>query len=306
VSAIGSASAIEADGLGKRYGRTWALRDCSLVVPKGCVLGLVGANGAGKTTLLHLIVGLLQSSAGRVTVLGGPPAASATELARVGFLAQDAPLYSTLTIADHLRLGAHMNPRWDASAARARIEELGLDLNQRAGQLSGGQRAQVALTLAVEKRPELLVLDEPVAGLDPLARRDFLKLLMESVAEHDLTVVLSSHLIGDIERVCNRLVVLAASRVQLMGDVHDLLATHRLLVGPRNDGLPVPSNIDVIDESATDRQRTLVVRTSADATFDARWTANELTLEDIVLAYLGQSARELRAARQARPEAETP
>jgi ABC-2 type transport system ATP-binding protein len=291
-------NAVEAESLGKRYGRAWALQDCSLVVPKGCVLGLVGANGAGKTTLLHLVVGLLQPSAGRVTVLGGPPAASPAELARVGFLAQDAPLYATLTIADHLRLGAHMNPRWDADAARARIEELGLDLNQRAGQLSGGQRAQVALTLAVEKRPELLVLDEPVAGLDPLARRDFLKLLMENVAEHDLTVLLSSHLIGDIERVCNRLVVLAASRVQLAGDVQELLATHRLLVGPRTDGLAIPDGVEVIDESSTDRQRTLVVRSPAAATLDTRWTASELTLEDVVLAYLGQSARELRAARQ--------
>jgi ABC-2 type transport system ATP-binding protein len=304
VSTLTSNDAVAAEGLGKRYGRTWALRDCSLVVPKGCVLGLVGANGAGKTTLLHLMVGLLQPSAGRVTVLGGPPATSPAALARVGFLAQDAPLYSTLTIEDHLRLGAHMNPRWDASAAQARIDELGLDLKQRAGQLSGGQRAQVALTLAVEKRPELLVLDEPVAGLDPLARRDFLKLLMENVGEHDLTVVLSSHLIGDIERVCNRLVVLAASRVRLTGEVQELLATHRLLVGPRSDGLPIPGGVEVIDESSTDRQRTLVVRTPAEATFDERWTSSELTLEDVVLAYLGQSARELRDARQARSTAD--
>jgi ABC-2 type transport system ATP-binding protein len=296
--------AIETRGAGKRYGRKWALQDCTLSVSTGSVVGLVGANGAGKTTLLHLIVGLLAPSAGTVTVLGGPPAAGPAELARVGFLAQDAPLYAMLTIADHLRLGQHLNPRWDTDGAHARIAQLGLDLKQRAGQLSGGQRAQVALTLAVAKRPDLLVLDEPVAGLDPLARRDFLKLLMENVAEHDLTVLLSSHLLGDIERVCDHLVVLAASRVQLAGDVHELLSTHRLLVGARGNGATLPSDVEVIDESTTDRQTTLVVRTTS-TMFDPSWAVSELGLEDLVLAYLGQSARELRSARIVHAEEES-
>jgi ABC-2 type transport system ATP-binding protein len=289
-------SAIETAAVGKRYGRKWALQDCTLTVRPGSVVGLVGANGAGKTTLLHLIVGLLRPSAGTVRVFGEAPAAGPQELARVGFLAQDAPLYSMLTIADHLRLGQHMNPRWDAGAAQARIEQLGLDPKQRAGQLSGGQRAQVALTLAVEKRPDLLVLDEPVAGLDPLARREFLKLLMETVAEHNMTVVLSSHLVGDIERVCDHLIVLAASQVQLAGDVHDLLATHRLLVGARGDGAVLGPDVEVIDESTTDRQTTLVVRTTT-TVFDPTWVVSELGLEDLVLAYLGQSARELGSTR---------
>ena len=296
--------AIKTRAVGKRYGRKWALQDCTLSVSTGCVVGLVGANGAGKTTLLHLIVGLLAPSAGTLTVLGESPAAGPAELARVGFLAQDAPLYSMLTIADHLRLGQHLNPRWDADGAHARIAQLGLDLKQRAGQLSGGQRAQVALTLAVAKRPDLLVLDEPVAGLDPLARRDFLKLLMENVAEHDLTVLLSSHLLGDIERVCDHLVVLAASRVQLAGEVHDLLSTHRLLVGARGNGATLPSDVEVIDESTTDRQTTLVVRTTS-TMFDPSWAVSALGLEDLVLAYLGQSARELRSARAVQTVEET-
>ena len=278
-------TAIEAVGLGKRYGRRWALQDCTLRVPSGRVVGIVGANGAGKSTLLHLVVGLLRPTAGTVTVFGDPAAASPAQLARVGFLAQDAPLYAGLTIADHLRLGAALNPGWDAPAARRRIEELGLDPAQRAGKLSGGQRAQVALTLAVEKRPELLILDEPVAGLDPRARRTFLQKLMETVAERELTVVLSSHLIPDIERVCDYLIVLADSRVRLAGDLHELLGQHHRLVGPRRDPASLGSHVEVIEESHTDRQSTLVVRTDTHL-FDPAWTVSEIGLEDLVLAYL--------------------
>ncbi len=172
-------NAIVADSLGKRYGRRWALRDCTLEIPDGSVVGLVGANGAGKSTLLHLTVGLLEPTEGSLAVLGGRPGADATQLAKVGFVAQDAPAYPWLSVADHLRLGAHMNPGWDTAMAGERISRLGLDLSQRAGKLSGGQRSQLALTLAIGKRPELLVLDEPVASLDPLARRTFLADVME-------------------------------------------------------------------------------------------------------------------------------
>lgn len=288
--------AIEAVGLGKRYGRRWALQDCSLTIPAGRVVGLVGANGAGKTTLLHLVVGLLAPSAGTVAVLGGGAGDSPAQLARVGFLAQDAPMYATLTVGDHLRLGRQLNHGWDAAAASQRIDDLGLDVSQRAGQLSGGQRAQLALTLAVAKRPELLILDEPVAGLDPLARREFLALLMASVAEHELTVVLSSHLISDIERVADYLIVLAESRVQLAGDVHELLAEHRVLTGPRHDVDDLPPGVDVIEASHTERQTTLVVRTQAPF-IDPAWTVRELGLEDLVLAYLGRAADARRARR---------
>ena len=199
-------AALEAVGLGKRYGRQWALRDCTFDVPAGRVVGLVGPNGAGKTTLLQLAVGLLTPSAGTITVAGGKPGEGAAQLGRVGFLAQDAPIYRSLTVGDHLRLGAHLNPGWDAESPRDRIDRIGLDRGQRAGKLSGGQRAQLALTLALAKRPELLLLDEPVASLDPLARREFLQVLASYVAEHRVTVVLSSHLLADLERVCDYLV----------------------------------------------------------------------------------------------------
>jgi len=225
------AAVIETRGLGKRYGSRWALADCTLSIPSGQVVGLVGPNGAGKTTLLHLATGLLAPTTGTIEVAGGQPAISAAQLARVGFVAQDTPAYAGLSIADHLRLGAHLNPGWDARLARDRIRKLGLDRGQKAGKLSGGQRAQLALTLAVAKRPELLILDEPIASLDPLARREFLQSLADFIAEHQVSVVMSSHLVSDLERVCDYVIVLVASRVQVAGQVGDLLAAHHKLTG---------------------------------------------------------------------------
>jgi ABC-2 type transport system ATP-binding protein len=280
---------LRAHGLGKRYGRRWALSDCTLDVPAGRVVGLVGPNGAGKTTLLHLAVGLLTPTRGRIEVLGGRPAAGEAQLAKIGFVSQDVPTYAGLSVEDHLRLGARLNPRWDDAVARRRIERLGLDRSQRAGKLSGGQRAQLALTLGVAKRPDLLILDEPVASLDPLARREFLKDLMEAVAEHELTVVLSSHLVSDLERVCDHLIVLVASRVQLAGDIDTLLAAHHRLTGARRDPGSLPADQQVIAASHTDRQSTLLVRTEAPI-HDPAWTVGQLSLEDLVLAYMGQPA----------------
>jgi ABC-2 type transport system ATP-binding protein len=164
---------LEATNLGKRYRYKWALSDCTLSVPEGHVVGIVGPNGSGKSTLLNLAAGLLAPSSGKLDVMGGPPARDATALGRVGFVAQDPPVFSSLSVQDHLRFGAHLNPLWDAALAEHRIEDLGLDLEQRAGKLSGGQRAQLALTLAIAKQPDLLLLDEPVASLDPLARREW-------------------------------------------------------------------------------------------------------------------------------------
>jgi ABC-2 type transport system ATP-binding protein len=280
---------LEARGLGKQYGRRWALSECSLEIPAGHVVGLVGPNGAGKTTLLHLAVGLLKPTAGTISVLGDTPASSPEQLGRVGFVAQDTPTYAGLTVADHLHFGAWTNPGWDAELADRRIDELGLDRGQKAGKLSGGQRAQLALTVALAKRPELLILDEPVASLDPLARREFLQHLMEAVVEHELSVVLSSHLVADLERVCDYLVVLVSSRVQVAGEVEDLLATHHRLIGPRHDLDTLPDDQEVIEESHTDKQSTLLVRTDR-AILDPDWTVEEINLEDLVLSYMGRSS----------------
>jgi ABC-2 type transport system ATP-binding protein len=278
---------IETEELGKQYRRRWALAGCTLSIPAGHVVGLVGPNGAGKTTLLNLATGMLAPTTGTIEVLGGRPAASPAQLARVGYLAQDAPLYAGLPVADHLRLGAHLNPGWDAKLAQARIRRLGLDPKQKAGTLSGGQRAQLALTLAVAKQPELLILDEPVASLDPLARREFLQDLMETVAEQEVSVVLSSHLISDLERACDYAIVLVGSRVRLAGPVDDLLAAHHLLSGPRRDPASLPDQLQVISASHTDVQSTLLVRSSGPI-FDPAWTVSEVGLEDLMLAYMRQ------------------
>lgn len=279
---------IETYGLGKRYRRLWALADCALSLPAGHVVGLVGPNGAGKTTLLSLATGMLAPTAGMIEVLGGRPGDGPAQLARVGYLAQGAPVYAGLSVADHLALGAHLNPGWDADLARGRIGRLDLDPAQKAGTLSGGQRAQLALTLAVAKRPELLILDEPVASLDPLARREFLQDLMEAVAEHGMSVVLSSHLIADLERVCDYLIVLVGSRVRVAGPVEELLARHHLLSGPRRDPGSLPDGMQVISASHTDVQSTLLVRTNRPV-LDPAWTVSEVTLEDLVLAYMSQA-----------------
>jgi ABC-2 type transport system ATP-binding protein len=277
-----------AHGLTKRYGRRQALSDCTLSIPPGHVVGLVGPNGAGKTTLLQLAVGMLPPTAGTIEVLGGRPASGPAQLAKVGYVAQDTPTYAGLSIADHLRFGARLNPGWDPRLAGERIAKLGLEPDQKAGKLSGGQRAQLALTLAIAKRPDLLILDEPVASLDPLARREFLQSLMAFIADHSSSVILSSHLVSDLERVCDYLIVLVNSRVQVAGEVEDLLATHYRLAGARREPAGLPAAVTVIEASHTDRQSTLIVRSAAPID-DPAWTVEQLSLEDLVLAYMAQS-----------------
>ncbi len=278
--------AIETSGLGKRFAQRWALEDCSVSVPVGRLSALVGPNGAGKTTLLRLLVGLRAPSAGRAEVTGRAPAQRSEFLADVGFLAQDAPLYRRLSADEHLRALAGMNVRWEPDVARARLGTLSIPLDLPVAKLSGGQRAQVALALTLAKRPRVLLLDEPVAALDPLARREFLASLAEVVADGDLTVLLSSHLVHDLERICDHLILLARGHTQLCGDMDEILATHRLVTGHRCTDAELRRRFEVVRATHTERQTTAVVRTVGPR-HDPDWQIQEIGLEEIVLAYMG-------------------
>jgi ABC-2 type transport system ATP-binding protein len=280
-------TAIDARGLGKRYGSRWVLEDCTVEVPHGAVVALVGPNGAGKTTLLHLAAGLLRADAGQVQVLGGDPARDLSLLPRIGLVAQDMPLYRSLSVRDTVELGRRLNDRWDGTRVNERLEQLGIDPAQKVGTLSGGQRAQVALLIALGKRPELLLLDEPLAALDPLARRELLQTLMDTAAEGDLTIVLSSHLIVDLERICDHLVLVAAGRLRISGEVESIVEDHRTLVGPRPTGR-IPGVAEVVESIGDGAHVSMVVRTDGPL-LDPRWDEAPVTLEDVVLAYLAQS-----------------
>jgi len=279
-------AAIQTNRLGRRYGRRWALRDCSLSLPAGHVIGLVGPNGAGKTTLLHLAVGLLTPSAGDITVLGAPPRAPDTR-SRIAFVAQDKPLYPRFTVAETLRMGGWLNPGFDQVLAGERLAHLSIGPGERVGRLSSGQQAQVALALAIGKGPELLLLDEPVANLDPLARLEFMQTLMDEVARTGLSVVLSSHLIEDLERTCDYLVLLSRSRVQLSAATDELLADHQMLTGPRERAEAIRTSHIVVQASYTDRQANLLIRGAAPI-IDPAFMVRRVTLGEIVLAYMSR------------------
>jgi ABC-2 type transport system ATP-binding protein len=277
--------AIETSGLTKQYRRVTALNNCTISVPEGRISALVGPNGAGKTTLLRLLAGLAAPTGGRAAVLGSTPRQDPAYLAEVGFLAQEVPLYRRLTAEDHIGIGAHLNPRWDGESVRARLAGLRIPLDRPAGTLSGGQRAQLALALTLAKRPRLLLLDEPLAALDPLARQNFLAALAEAAAGGDLTIVLSSHLIADTERVCDHLILLAESEVQLCDDTESLLAQHRILTGPRKDTTAIARTHSIVREDTTPRQTTLLVRLNGPV-IDPAWAVDEPNLEEIVLGYM--------------------
>jgi ABC-2 type transport system ATP-binding protein len=287
--ALPGPTAIDTSGLSKRYGKVGALTDCTISVPEGRICALIGPNGAGKTTLLRLLAGLARPTSGRAAVNGATPRQDPAFLADIGFLAQEIPLYRRLSAEDHVRAGAHLNPCWDAESVQERLTALKIPLDRAVGKLSGGQRAQVALALTLAKQPRLLLLDEPVAALDPLARRNFLGLLADAVAAGGLTVVLSSHLVADLERVCDYLIMLASSRVQLCGDIEDLLAEHRILVGPRKDTTAIEKSHRVVQVTRTPRQTTLLVRLNGPV-IDPTFEASEVSLEDLVLGYMGQDA----------------
>ncbi len=283
--------AIETQGLSKRYRRVTALSDCSITVPQGRISALVGPNGAGKTTLLRLLAGLARPTGGAAFVLGGAPRQDPLFLSEIGFLAQEVPLYRRFTAQDHIRVGGHLNRRWDAESVRTRLAGLKIPLGRPVGKLSGGQRAQVALALTLAKRPRVLLLDEPVAALDPLARRHFLATLTAAVADAagELTVVLSSHLVTDLERVSDHIILVSSSRVQLCGDTDELLAEHKVLVGPRKDTSALERAHKVVHAVTTPRQARLLVRLNGPV-FDPVYEAEDVSLEDLVLGYMGADA----------------
>jgi ABC-2 type transport system ATP-binding protein len=276
---------VEASGLGKRYGRTWALRECSLAIPAGHVAALVGPNGAGKTTLLNLAVGLTAPTAGGVTVLGGRPPGSPAALDNIGFVAQDAPVYKNLSAADMLHLTRNLNRRFDQAYAETRLAELGIPLQRKAGRLSGGQQAQLALTLALARRPRLLVLDEPVAMLDPVARHDFMATVLTAMADDGVSVLLSSHVLTELERVADYLILLSRGRVQVAGEVDELLASHRVLTGPAAEADRY-ARWPVVHASRAQSQAHLLVRATADDPVPPGWEAHPVGLEELTLAYL--------------------
>jgi ABC-2 type transport system ATP-binding protein len=280
-----SDSALVTRDVAKRYRDKWALKSCDMDVPVGCIAALIGPNGAGKTTLLQLAAGLIRPTSGEINVLGSSPHQDPAWLAQVGFLAQDVPLYRRLTGNQLLGMGAHLNPSWNENIARDRLEALDIPLEKKVSELSGGERAQVGLALTLGKQPKLLLLDEPVASLDPLARRNFLSSLTEAQYETDLTVVLSSHLVADIERVCDFLVLLSRSRVQLVGRIDDLLAAHRWVSGPRRASEGGLAGHEIISERHTERQSTYFIRINGPI-HDPRWEVADVGLEEMVLEYM--------------------
>jgi ABC-2 type transport system ATP-binding protein len=274
-------TAIEAAGLGRRFRRRRgpALDGCAFRLPAGRVCAVTGPNGAGKSTLLALAAGLLRPTEGTITVLGTTPAAARERLA---YVAQNKPLHPQLTIAGTLRLGRDLNPRrWDTRAAERIVAEGDLDPDTKIRALSGGQRTRVALALALGKRPEVLLLDEPMADLDPLARHQLTATLMADAADRGTTVVMSSHVVAELEGSCDHLLLLGSGRVRLAGPLDDLLAAHALVTGRAGDALDPHT---VVESRTTGRQLTALVRPAGPLGDGLR--DDRPSLEEVVLAHL--------------------
>jgi len=281
---------LEARELGKRYGRKWALKDLALDVPGGRIVALVGPNGAGKTTFLQLAMGFAKPDAGTVVAFGlSPRRDAAAFLPKVGYAAQEPPLFRRFSVGELLKMGSQLNRRWDGLMAVRRLRRLGIGLDLSVASLSGGMRAQVALVLALAKMPDLLLLDEPMASLDPLARHEFMGLLMAASAEQDLTVVLSSHIIGDLRATCDYLVVLTRGSTQLAGDMDEIVGTHQRLVGPVDSINAIGYVQEIVQVERSDRQASLLVRMRGPL-LDPRWESYPVDLDQIVLAYLSRNA----------------
>jgi len=297
---------IETVALGKNYGRTWALRDCTFAIPEGHLAALVGPNGAGKTTLLHLLVGLTTAAAGTATVLGGLPVGSRAALDGIAFVAQDTPVYTNLTAANMMRIARNLNRSFDLAYARARLGELDIPLDRKAAKLSGGMRAQLALTLALARRPRLLVLDEPLAALDPLARHDFMGTVLAAVSEDGVSVLLSSHVLAELERVADFLVLLTRGQVRVAAEVEDLVRSHRLLTGPADSADWIAGQLDVVQDQRAAAQAHLLVRAhDPDDPVPPGWEAHPVSMEELVLAYLRSGSPAAPAPLPLKPTAST-
>lgn len=281
-------SAVTCSRMGVRYGPRWALRDCTVDVPAGCVVAVVGSNGAGKSSLLRAVTGLQRCTEGRVELFERLfDRDDASQLALVGYVSQRKALYRRFRIAEMLRFGAALNPGWDNDFARSRINYLGLDPKRRIDDLSGGEHTQVALTIALAKRPRLLVLDEPLADLDPLARHEVLGTLMADVAERGITVLMSSHIVGELETACDRLVVLRDGRVVLAGDVDEITARHRAVTGPADGLTRLASQALIVDHEVRGGSASALIASHGALTFlDPRWQQHPTALDRVVLGYL--------------------
>ncbi|MFI7069009.1 ABC transporter ATP-binding protein [Micromonospora sediminicola] len=291
----GQQVAVEARDLSRRYGAVWALRECDFALPANRIVALVGANGAGKSTLLSIIAGTLSATGGTLLVHGRPVARgrSTDGGSRVAILAQDKPLYRDFTVSDMLRFGRSTNRVWDQRRALSWLRRFDVPLDRRCGKLSGGQRAQVALAVALGSRPAVLLLDEPLANLDPVARTEVTGELMAEAADDDMTVMLSTHIIAELSGVGDHLLLLDAGRPVLTGDVEDLLDGHVRMTGPRADQPPGPGT--VVQAQHTERQSTFVLRRPAapmaHAVVAPGWTVQPVALDELILTYLRVSSR---------------
>ncbi|MFM9442510.1 ABC transporter ATP-binding protein [Streptomyces acidiscabies] len=286
-------TALEVSGLGRRYGRRWVLRDATFRLPAGRVCGLFGPNGAGKTTLLEVLAGLRTASAGEVRVFGEPVGGEEARR-RVAFLPQEKPLFARFTVAETLRAGRELNPHWDQAMAEDFVRSGSIALDAKVGRLSGGQRTRVALAVALGKRPDLVLLDEPLVDLDPLMRRRTVTALLGEVAERGITVLLSSHLVAELDTLCDYVLLVADGGLRLAGDVDEIISVHRVLTAPTDqvpagpDGLPIGLEHHTVVETHGDQHHTTaLVRPGGPV--DGLWDAFPPTLEEVVLAYLAQA-----------------
>lgn len=280
--------ALETHGLGKRYRRNWALQDCDLQLPLGRVAGLVGLNGAGKTTLMRLAAGLITPTTGSLRVCGKTPSPNDHSfLSSIGFMPQERILYREFTVHDMFILGRRLNTHWDQTLANRLLDSLNVSQKHRVGKLSGGQQAQLALVMALAKKPALLLLDEPLANVDPVARREFMKILMETRTEEDVTIFISSHIITDLEPICDYLVILSSSKILLANDSERLLSTHKRLIVPEQDAALLQEHV-VLQRSQTGRQLSVLLQLRSPLLKQPSWQEVKMTLEDLVLAYLEQ------------------